>query len=77
MAGGSVAVTVPGRLARLRIDIVDGTATVKTTNVWSFLVDTSASPIGTVTVDGGNALAAQGAEKDWLVSKGKGHWEVS
>jgi len=70
-------VTIPGRLARLIIDIVNGTAVVKTTNVWSFSVDTSVSPIGVITVDGGGALIAQGAEKDWRVSKQKGYWEVS
>ena len=70
-------VTIPGRLARLIIDIINGTAVVKTTNVWSFSVDTSVSPIGAITVDGGDTIVAQGAEKDWRVSKQKGHWEVS
>ena len=70
------AVTVPGRLAKLIINIVDGMAVVNTTNVWSFSVDTSVSPIGMIAVDGGVALAAQGAEKEWLVSKQKGHWKV-
>ena len=71
-----LAVTIPGRLARLMIDIVDGTAVVKTTNVRSLSVDTSVSPIGVITVDGGNALIAQGDEKVWRVSKLKGRWEV-
>lgn len=71
------AVAIPGRLARLIIDIVNETAVVKTTNVWSFSVDTSVFPIGVITVDGGDALVAHGAEKDWRVSKQKGHWEVS
>lgn len=69
--------TIPGRLARLTVDIVDGAAAVKTTNVWSFSLDTSVSPVSMITVDGGRALATQGTEKDWRVSKQKGHWEVS
>ena len=69
--------TTPGRLARLTIDIVDGAAAVKTNNVWSFSVDTSVPEIGAITVDGSDALVAQGAEKCWRFSKEKGHWEVS
>lgn len=67
---------IPGRLARLTIDIIDGTAAVNTTNVWSFSVDTSVSPISMIAVDGGEALVIKGAEKVWWVSKQKGHWEV-
>ena len=72
-----LAVKVPGRLARLTINIVDGIAMINTTNVWSFSVDTSVSPISTIAVDGGDAHIIQGAEKGWCVSKQKGHWEVS
>ena len=68
---------IPGRLARLTIDIIDGTAAVSTTNVWSFSVDTSVSPISMIAVDGGEALVIEGVEKVWWVSKQKGHWEVS
>jgi hypothetical protein len=70
-------VTIPGRLARLTIDIVDGTAAVNTTNVLSFSVDTSVSRIGMIAVDGREALVTQGPEKEWRVSKQKGHWKVS
>jgi hypothetical protein len=70
-------VKIPGRLARLTIDIVDGTAAVNTTNVWSFSIDTSVSPTSMITVDGGEALELKGAEKVWWFSKQKGHWEVS
>jgi hypothetical protein len=69
-------VTIPGRLARLTINIVDGSAAVMVTNVWSFSVDTSVSPIGMITVDGGNGLVPQGAEKEWRISRPRGHWEV-
>jgi len=71
------AVRIPGRLARLTIDIVDGTAAVNTTNVWSFSVDTSVSPISMIAVDGGEALVINGAENVWWSSKQKGYWEVS
>ena len=67
---------VPGRLARLTINIVDGTALINTTNVWIFSIDPSVSPIGMIAVNGGNALVIQGAEKVCWVSKQKGHWEV-
>ena len=68
---------VPGRLARLAINIVDGIAMINTTNIWSFSVDTSVSPISMIAVDGGDARKIQGTEKGWCVSKQKGHWEVS
>ena len=42
---------IPGRLARLILDIVNGAAVVKTTNVWSFSADTFVSPFGEITVD--------------------------
>jgi hypothetical protein len=70
-------VKIPGRLARLTIHIVGGTAAVNTTNVWSFSIDTSVSPTSMITVDGGEDLELKGVEKVWWFSKQKGHWEVS